>query len=321
MADQSSLLFKDFTNVVSECPACSQKAFIDLIDTKVQMHPSEARFRFQQCTGCQLVFLNPRVPVHQLKAYYTDYYLPYRGPHAWGKFASFVEGSQKKLDLKRAKVINAVHPLNEKTTVLDIGCGKPTFLKACLQKYKTKSIGLDFTNTGWKDTPDIYKGIDLFVGEVKDLSADHRPSVITMWHYLEHDYAPLETLSTLRQLATPGTTLVIEVPNYDSESRRKFGAHWAGYHTPRHTFLFSPDNIRPLLQRAGWKVQEVRSQGTLDPYLLYWMSKMEKEGIDWSTSMQDRFYKFVWNKLRFEWQHLNKKNRSLGIMLAIAKAN
>lgn len=321
MADQPSTLFQNRSNLIHECPACSGKTFSDLIDTKVQMHPSDTKFRFQQCQNCQLVFLNPRVPLDQLKSYYTDYYLPYRGPQAWGKFASFVERSQKQLDLERAKIINSVHPLSKASTVLDIGCGKPTFLNVCLQKYATKSIGLDFTDTGWKDQKDTFKGLDLFVGEVKDLNADQRPSVITMWHYLEHDYAPLQTLSSLRKLATADTTLVIEVPNYDSESRRKFGKHWAGYHTPRHTFLFSPDNIRQLLKRAGWQVQEVRTQGTLDPYLLYWMSKMEQEGIDWSKSMQDRFYKFVWNKLRFEWQQRNKKNASLGIMLAIAKAS
>jgi hypothetical protein len=44
-----------------------------------------------------------------------------------------------------------------------------------------------------------------------------------MWHYLEHDYTPLENLTYLKSIAKPSTTLVIEIPNFDSMSRRKYG--------------------------------------------------------------------------------------------------
>jgi hypothetical protein len=33
-----------------------------------------------------------------------------------------------------------------------------------------------------------------------------------MWHYLEHDYTPLENLTYLKSIAKPSTTLVIEIP-------------------------------------------------------------------------------------------------------------
>jgi hypothetical protein len=32
-----------------------------------------------------------------------------------------------------------------------------------------------------------------------------------MWHYLEHDYTPLENLTYLKSIAKPSTTLVIEI--------------------------------------------------------------------------------------------------------------
>jgi hypothetical protein len=71
-----------------------------------------------------------------------------------------------------------------------------------------------------------------------------------MWHYLEHDYTPLENLTYLKSIAKPSTTLVIEIP-FDSMSRRKYGENWAGWHTPRHISLFSPNNIELLLQGGG----------------------------------------------------------------------
>jgi ubiquinone/menaquinone biosynthesis C-methylase UbiE len=320
MKSQPSTLFQSKNNLVGQCPACSSLDFSNLIQTKVQMHPSEMHFQFQQCQECDLVFLNPRPSIEELKEFYTDYYLPYRGPEAWGRFASFVRGSQQKLDKQRVRLVNSFHPLTKESIVLDVGCGKPTFLKTCLNRYGCQTLGLDFADTGWKDNPEAFEGVELFIGQVKDLSADQRPSVITMWHYLEHDYDPLETLQRLRRLAAPGTTLIIEIPNYDSTSRRLFGENWAGYHTPRHTFLFSPNNISQLLIRAGWQVEEVRTEATLDPYLLYWMSRMEQKNIDWSLSMENRFIDFLWGKLRFEWEQRNQKAASLGMMLVVGKA-
>ena len=85
---------------LNSCPVCSSNKINSFITTRAQMHPSEELFNFDQCAECALVFLNPRVPLDQLKNYYTSYYLPYRGAKAWGKFAQLVEGSQYKLDLK-----------------------------------------------------------------------------------------------------------------------------------------------------------------------------------------------------------------------------
>jgi len=87
---------------LSHCPTCQSSNFSNLIQTKAQMHPSEDFFQFQQCKNCNLVFLNPRVDPEKLKAYYTDFYLPYRGADAWGKYKNQVNSSQQKLDQKRA---------------------------------------------------------------------------------------------------------------------------------------------------------------------------------------------------------------------------
>lgn len=313
-------LFRSESNVLTECIACQASEFDDVLQSKAQMHPSQVRFQFQRCTHCNLVFLNPRPDLEQLQTFYPDYYLPYRGAEAWGLFAPFVHHGQRQLDRQRVQLVNLFHPLTSESLVIDVGCGKPSFLKTCLDRFHCRTLGLDFADTGWRDEPSAFRGVELFVGQVKDLGIDQPPSVITMWHYLEHDFNPLDTLRQLRRLSQPGTTLVIEVPNYDSSSQRTFGEHWAGYHTPRHTFLFSPENIRRLLQRAGWQVCEIRTSSTLDPYLLYWMSRMEQNGIDWSASMQGRFIDFLWNKLRFELTYRKKHAQSLGMMIIVGKA-
>lgn len=282
------------------------------------MHTTKDYFNFDQCQSCELVFLNPRLSEKDLKKYYTPYYLPYRGSSAWGKFKPLVEKSQQKLDSKKYEIVKTFCELSKTSTLLDIGCGKPTFLKKCVEKTNCKAIGVDFSDNGWKDNINNFQNIDLQVNEVNHLNKDINPDIITMWHYLEHDYAPQETLKHLKAISKTSTTLIIEVPNFDSHSRRKFGEHWAAWHTPRHTSLFSPNNITTLLEQSGWKVKQVLPFGSMDAYLLYWMSRMEQKQIQWDKSLEGEFFGFVLGLLSFSPLKLKEKKESLGIMTVIA---
>jgi 2-polyprenyl-3-methyl-5-hydroxy-6-metoxy-1,4-benzoquinol methylase len=282
------------------------------------MHSDQELFNFDQCTDCQLVFINPRVALNQLKNYYTSFYLPYRGAQAWGKYEKLVEGSQSKLDLKRVNRVKDAQTISTDSLILDVGCGKPSFLKACQQEFNCKTLGIDFSDEGWKVEATQFDGLDLRVAEIKDLDISLKPDVITMWHYLEHDYTPFENLSYLKAIAKPSTKLIIEIPNFDSSSRKKYGENWAGWHTPRHLSLFSPNNVTLLLQKSGWKVAELQSYGTMDPYLLYWMSQMEQKGIKWDKNMEDEFWEFVFGMIRFMPQKWMQKISSLGIMTVVA---
>ena len=282
------------------------------------MHSSKELFNFDQCANCQLVFLNPRVNLDNLKNYYTSHYLPYRGSEAWGKYSKLVEGSQKKLDLKRVKRVKEMCSVSPKSLILDVGCGNPSFLKACQQELNCKTLGIDFSDEGWKEQSTLFKGLDLQVAEIKDLSLNLKPDIITMWHYLEHDYTPLENLTYLKSIAKPSTTLIIEIPNFDSISRKKYNENWAGWHTPRHTSLFSPDNIKLLLDKSGWNVSQLLTYGTLNPYLLFWMSEIEQKGIQWNKNMENEFWDFVIGMLKFMPTKWNEKKLSLGIMTIIA---
>jgi len=303
---------------LTNCPTCNATTIGTFIKVSAQMHSSKELFNFDQCDECKLVFLNPRVPLDQLKNYYSSYYLPYRGAKAWGKYEKLVENSQQKLDIRRVKRTKDAHNLSPDSLILDIGCGRPTFLKACQQILNCRTIGIDFSDEGWKDESAHFKGLDLQVAEIQDLPSSLQPDVITMWHYLEHDYSPFENLRYLKSISKPSTTLIIEIPNFDSTSRKKYGEKWAGWHTPRHISLFSPDNISLLLQKSGWKVSELLTYGTMDPYFLYWMSDMEKKEIKWDKNMEDEFLRFLLGILRFRIQNWQDKRSSQGIMTIIA---
>jgi len=303
---------------VLNCPVCNSSSISSYIKTSAQMHSDNEQFNFDQCADCKLVFLNPRVSLDQLKNYYTSHYLPYRGAKAWGKYEGLVVNSQQKLDLKRVKRVTDSHIIDSDSLILDVGCGQPSFLKACKQELNCKTLGIDFSDEGWKDELSIYEGIDLKVAEVNDLPIGLEPDVVTMWHYLEHDYTPLENLKYLNSISKPSTKLIVEIPNFDSLSRKKYGENWAGWHTPRHISLFSPENVALLLRKSGWRVTELMTHGTMDPYLLYWMSEMEQKGIRWDKNMESEFWGFVIGVVKFMPRKWMEKKSSLGIMTVIA---
>lgn len=299
--------------------ACGSSAFESAERTKAMMHSSEETFNFDQCQDCGLVFLNPRVTLANLGDYYTDAYLPYRGDEAWGKYAKFVAISQKKIDQKRVQLIEEYISKLGRSTILDVGCGKPTFLKLLRKRHSCQAIGTDFSDEGWKNEPTLYENLTLLAADIHDLDTLPKVDGITMWHYLEHDYNPAKTLQKLITFSKQSTRLIIEVPNYDSSSRRQFKSHWAGYHTPRHTALYTPKTMEKLLHNNGWKVLDSFSYGTLDPYTLHWMSQQELAQLDWTSSMESQFVDYVKGMIKFWPKSIFQKRKSLGFMTIVAE--
>jgi 2-polyprenyl-3-methyl-5-hydroxy-6-metoxy-1,4-benzoquinol methylase len=306
---------------LTECLACNSKNFKSYIQTSAMMHEysSNEKFNFDRCEDCGLVFLNERVPESELGKYYTSKYLPYRIEEAWGKYASFVKRDQKNIDKARVRRVKDYHSLDLESRILDLGCGKPTFLAELYKESPSQLIGLDFSDEGWKNDLPKYHGLDLRKGEIQDIKNEHPFDVMTMWHYLEHDYSPQLHLKELLPLTHSETRLIVEVPNFDSYTRKKFGENWAGFHTPRHTALYSPNNIETLMKNSGWEVEKILSYGTLDPYTLHWMSKMEEQKIDWTSSMEPRFIGYVAGKVLNIPIYFLEKWFSMGFMTVIAK--
>lgn len=305
---------------LTNCLACNSTNFEAFEQTIAMMHQNlPAKFNFDKCNDCSLVFLNPRVDESELGQFYTATYLPYRVEDAWGKYASFVKQDQLKIDKKRVRRLIKQGKITPQSRILDIGCGKPTFLACLRDTVKANLIGLDFSNEGWKNDPDTFQNIELKTGEIEDLGNEKPMDIITMWHYLEHDYQPQLHLNQLLNYSHANTRLIVEVPNFNSYTRKKFGKHWSGYHTPRHTALYSPNNIELMLKNSGWKVDQILTYGTLNPYTLDWMSRMERKGINWSDSMEPRFIGYVLGMVINAPIYLLQKYFSMGFMTIIAR--
>jgi 2-polyprenyl-3-methyl-5-hydroxy-6-metoxy-1,4-benzoquinol methylase len=283
----------EHTNIVN-CPICKKTESNYYISTNALMHESNNEvFIFNICNNCEAVFLTNPVTPERLELYYTDNYLPYRGPAAWGKYSSFVANSQKKTDSKRVNFVKKYLKKNNanNVNVLDVGCGNPSFLELLQQNSKVNCTGIDFSDSGWKDKN--YPNLDLKKVTIEDYITDKQFDVITLWHYLEHDYNPSQTIETLYHHLKQGGKLIIEVPDYKSISAKNQKSYWQGWHSPRHISLLTKKSSSLLFQKDKWEITKHLRYGTLDAFTLWWLGRMQKKGVDWSGNMSNHFWKLV----------------------------
>lgn len=177
--------------------------------------------------------------------------------------------------------------------------------------------GIDFSDEGWREA--VSGDLKLIEGDVQSMAFDTSFDLVTMWHYLEHDYNPRKTIRAVRGILKKGGKLVIEVPDYQSLTAKWQKEYWEGWHAPRHTMLYSIQSISRLLEEQGLHIINFYRYGTLDAFTLWWMGEMERKGIDWSQPMEREFIPLVWRKLYSYPLFLFEKMLPLGIQTIIAE--
>lgn len=299
-----------------DCPSCGASGGAPFVTSRAQLSTTEASFTFVRCAGCTLVRLSPRPDEASLAGWYRDYIL-HEGPHAWGRWAPFVEGALARQDRARVRLATEGLALGPDARVLDVGCGQPTFLETLTRTTNARGVGVDVSDAGWRDDPQRFAALELHAGALHDLALRGPFDVVTLWHALEHAPNPVELLQQLRTLAGPHTRLVIEVPDVDSLGRRLQGGRWAGFHTPRHTVAFSPATLRDALTRAGWRVERIRRRGTLDPWVLWWLGRIGNERRP--LALERRFLGFLVGRILATPIVALQRLLPLGVMTAVAR--
>ena len=275
------------------CLICKNTETTFFISTNALMHETNNElFVFNICNNCEAVFLINPVTPEKLDHYYTDNYLPYRGHLAWGKYSSFVVKSQKHLDLKRVNFVKKhLKNNNQNLSILDVGCGNPSFLEMLQQNANVNCTGIDFSDSGWKGKN--YPNLILKKVSIEAFDATKQFDVITLWHYLEHDYNPNKTIEKLYNCLKHGGKLIIEVPDYKSITTKIQKTNWQGWHSPRHISLLTEKSFTHLFQKDKWEIKKHLRYGTLDAFTLWWLGRMEKKGTDWSGNMANHFWMLV----------------------------
>lgn len=301
------------------CPLCGSTQLSALLRSAAQMSPRKESFQFARCRHCDLVHLNPRVVEEDIGLFYGRDYPPHLGADAWGRYAPLVRVAQQQTDRFRVRLTTQFAQLSARSRVLDVGCGQPSFLDRLHRDLHASCVGVDASDGGWRAAPDRFASLTLLRGTVHDVTLQPTFDAITMWHAIEHEPHPVAALRRLRTLAAGHTALVIETPNYDSLTRRAHGSCWAGFHTPRHTAIYTPATLDRLLDTAGWRLAHVRTWGSLDAYLLWWLGRQDAKGTIREGSLEGLFPSFVAGKIASWPVRWAERSVSLGLMLAVAR--
>ncbi|MEM7039314.1 MAG: class I SAM-dependent methyltransferase [Bacteroidota bacterium] len=213
----------------------------------------------------------------------------------------------RKITLKSKRNLVQRASGKKKGVMLDIGSGAGAFLAT-------------MKTAGWNVT-----GLEPDEGArqvaINDFGVEARPiedfmgleenavDVITMWHVLEHVHELDAYMEKMHRLLKSDGTLLIAVPNYNSHDAKKYGEMWAAYDVPRHLYHFCATSMKALLERHGFKLQEMKRM-PFDSYYVSMLSERYKKG---------NLVHAFWNGFCSYWVALLNKERCSSIIYVIKK--
>lgn len=273
------------------CYLCGSERRRPLLQAQDDLTGKPGDFQFVQCEECELAYQSPRVRGEHIGSYYDDEYIAHRKKTDWGPLTGFYNWGMGKHDRDKVALVRRFVDLTAHSRVLDVGCGAGTFLLMVKDRCGAQVTGVDF-----KDLRHLpgFDRLDFRCGVLRD--QDLPPGsfdLVTMWHFLEHDYQPRQTLERARELLAPGGKLVIEVPRLDSVSARLFGKRWPGLQAPQHTVLYDKKHLLELLRQTGLEVQEYLPYGAFPAYFYLFtgtaFTLLQGKGLDLSRAIYPYF--------------------------------
>jgi SAM-dependent methyltransferase len=246
------------------CYLCGAEEYDELLVAEDDLTGKPGRFRFVTCRNCGLAYQNPRLTLERVADYYDDNYIAHRKKRNWGPLTPILNRAMARLDADKDRLVARYCPLTQITAVLDVGCGSGSFLQRLRQQHGVQATGLDFKDLS---SSPFLRGVEFHRGLFYEAEfRGARFDVVTMWHFLEHDYDPPRSLRTARDLLRPGGRLIVEVPRLDSRSFDWFGDRWPGLQAPQHTVLFDRDRLVRMVRAAGLEIVDYLPYGAFPAY-------------------------------------------------------
>ena len=292
---------------IAECPVCGNSGLREFLKSK-DYFLSGKEFVIEECIQCRFRFTNPRPDVNEIVPYYesADYIA-----HDAGN-GTMIESIYKFVrNIALRNKFKVIRENSNGNNLLDIGCGTGEFLHYCKNK--------GFHATGIEPNPKArnfaIQNYSLEVNDenhLKELPLSEY-NVITLWHVLEHVHDLNGRIQTIKKLLKPDGTLLIAVPNSDSQDAQIFGQFWAAYDLPRHLYHFTPKTMKVLLERNGFTIfQTVPLK--FDAYYISLLSeKYQKGKQNYFNTLKNGF------KSNFSAMNHNKNYSSLIYLCRIAQ--
>jgi len=221
------------------CPICS-----------VPGHPLERvpPATYFACPVCETHYQHPMPTIDQMHAYV-------QGEYSRGVYSDYVSAARLK-ELTFSQRARAVVARAGTGLLLDVGASCGFFIEQALA-VGFDAYGVELSSQAVANAP-AEIGRRITVGDVNVLSVDKAQfDVITAFDIIEHVFDPVLFLTSLREVARPGTWIVITTPDAGHFLRFVLRAHWPMYQPMQHTVLFSKRGLLLALVRAGYESIEI----------------------------------------------------------------
>jgi SAM-dependent methyltransferase len=100
-------------------------------------------------------------------------------------------------------------------------------------------------------------GLEVYQGDLTQLSLDQQFDVVALNHILEHVADPVAQVQAARAVIREHGLLYVGVPNHRSFDARRQGLEWEGWALPWHFYHYTPTTVRRLLEQCGFWVTRI----------------------------------------------------------------
>jgi len=273
---------KAYTFEEVACYQCQSRSFSNLLIGQDDLTGRKGNFRYVTCKDCGLSYQNPRLDLDSVKEFYDNDYIAHRKKTDWGILTPLYEWAMNKHDREKQKIVSRYLKFNESTEILDVGCAVGTFLAHMKKKHNCSASGIDFVDLSAHPN---FSNINFYNGVFSETQLPRAKfDLITMWHFLEHDYKPAESLAKSYEALKPDGRLVIEVPRLDSFSYELFKERWPGVQAPQHTILFNKNTFMKFIESHNFEIVDYLPYGAFPSYFYLFMGakfkKLQGRGVD-----------------------------------------
>ncbi len=144
--------------------------------------------------------------------------------------------------------------LGTAASVLDVGCGSGSFLRALRTLGFERLVGVDAFVPRDFHHPE---GVRVVKGTLPEFEAGARWDVIMFHHSFEHVANPREVLQAAARRLTDDGVCLLRIPVV-AHAWERYGIDWVQLDAPRHLYLHSPESLRLLAEQCGLEVSDVR---------------------------------------------------------------
>lgn len=206
---------------------------------------------FLRCARCGTIRQSPPPDAATIPAFYPPDYRNHL--IAEGGFFSLLKRAQTRWLASRI----SRHIDGTEKKVLEIGCGSGGLLIALRNLGFRDLAGADFDDTA---APLLAgRGIRFrSVNIEREVPFAERFDAVIMVNVIEHFLDPAGVFRRVRERLAPGGRIVLITPNAEAFELLVFGRFWAGFHAPRHLWLFSRHGLELMARAAGLGVTTIR---------------------------------------------------------------